>query len=425
MVKEKILSGPIAYLTGEYPRATDTFIQREVMALRGLGVDVNTCSIRKTGPEHLVGEEQRDEARKTFYVLKAAKSPVRFVGAHLRALASSPKRYFRGLSLAWRSSAPGIKARLYQFFYFAEAVVLAEHLKKQEVIHLHNHIATASCSVAMLASEVSGIPYSFTLHGPDIFFEPHRWRLDLKIEKAAFVACISDFCRSQAMAFSPVSHWPKLHIVHCAVEPERYEIARDQGQNTPHLTFVGRLASVKGLPILFEALPQILTDFPDLKVTLVGDGPERVQLEQDAKAMGLAGVVEFAGYRSQSDVAEILQQTDMLVLPSFAEGVPVVLMEAMAARVCVITTQVAGIPELVKNGVSGVLVPPGDAGALARAIATLLADPARRLQMGIEGREKVIAQFNVATEAAWLAEILQAYAMAGPQPAKRPVWGAS
>jgi len=123
-------------------------------------------------------------------------------------------------------------------------------------------------------------------------------------------------------------------------------------------------------------------------------------------------------------VAEMLQQTDMLVLPSFAEGVPVVLMEAMAARVPVVTTQVAGIPELVENGVSGVLVPPGDAGALARSIAALLADPERRMRIGIAGREKVVAQFNIATEAAWLAEILQAYVMAGPQPAKRPVWGA-
>lgn len=423
MVKAQKLSGPIAYLTGEYPRATDTFIQREVMALRGLGIEVKTCSIRKTGVEHLVGEEQRIEAKNTFYVLNAAKKPLRILGAHLRGLVTSPKRYFRTLALAWRSSAPGVKARLYQLFYFAEAVVLADHLQKQGVIHLHNHIATASCSVAMLASEVSGIPYSFTLHGPDIFFEPHRWRLDLKIENARFVACISDFCRSQAMAFSSPSHWSKLHIVHCGVEPERYANVVQRQEQGPHLTFVGRLAAVKGLPVLFGALPQVLRDFPDLTVTLIGDGPERTQLERDAQNAGLDDVVEFAGYRSQSDVALMLQQTDMLVLPSFAEGVPVVLMEAMAARVPVVTTQIAGIPELVEDGVSGVLVPPGDVGALAQAIGGLLADKARCLQMGQAGRDKVIDEFDIANEAAWLAAIFKVYAEGEKQLSKRPLRG--
>jgi len=423
MVELQKLSGPIAYLTGEYPRATDTFIQREVMALRDLGIEVNTCSIRKTGAEHLVGEEQRNEAENTFYVLNAAKKPLRVLGVHFKGLASSPKRYLRAIALAWRSSSPGIKAHLYQLFYFAEAVVLADHLQKQGVTHLHNHIATASCSVAMLASEVSGIPYSFTLHGPDIFFEPHRWRLDLKIEKARFVACISDFCRSQAMAFSAPAHWSKLHIAHCGVEPERYESDAEKQDHGPHLTFVGRLAAVKGLPVLFDALPQILQDFPDLKVTLIGDGPERAQLEQDVQNAGLGNVVEFAGYRSQSDVADMLQQTDMLVLPSFAEGVPVVLMEAMAARIPVVTTQIAGIPELVENGVSGMLVPPGDTDAFAQAINALLADKTLRLQMGQAGRTKVIDAFNISNEAAWLAEIFQAYGTSKKQPRKRPIRG--
>jgi glycosyltransferase involved in cell wall biosynthesis len=415
-----VLPAPIAYLTGEYPRATDTFIQREVFALRALGIDVVTCSIRKTGAEHLVGPEQQAERKSTFYVLAAAKAPLRLLSCHLKALLKSPRKYFCTLGFALRTGSPGIKGRLFQLFYFAEAVILADHLKRNGVIHLHNHIATASCSVAMLASKISGIPYSFTLHGPDIFFEPHRWRLDAKIKAARFVACISDYCRSQAMAFSKPADWDKLHIVHCGVEPDRYADEVSFERDYPHLTFVGRLASVKGVPVLFDALNLLQEAHPDLRLTLIGDGPERKDLEQYARSKGLAGMVEFAGYKSQSDVAQALQNTDMFVLPSFAEGVPVVLMEAMAARVPVVATRIAGIPELVEDGVSGMLVPAGDVDSLAVAISDLLDDKKRRKKIGQAAREKVIAEFNIEHEAAWLAKILSAYNIDGDQPAKRP-----
>jgi glycosyltransferase involved in cell wall biosynthesis len=414
----KPFAGPIAYLTGEYPRATDTFIQREVAALRMRGIDVLTCSIRKTGSEHHVGTEQRSEAQNTFYVLSHAKSPANFLRSHAKVLSGAPTRYFSGLRLALRTRPPGAKGLLYQLFYFAEAVVLADYLSRRGIIHLHNHIATASCTVAMLASAVSGIPYSYTIHGPGIFFEPMHWRIDEKTAQASFVACISDFCRSQVMMFSDQAHWSKLHVVHCGVEPSAYSAAERNGRR---VLFVGRLAGVKGIPVLFAALEKILPDFRDVRVTLIGDGPERRQLEAEAKARGLGGVVEFAGYKSQADVAKALQQTDLFVLPSFAEGVPVVLMEAMAARVPVVSSRVAGIPELVEDGVSGILVAPGDVDALARAMADLLRDPARRVRMGDAGRLKVMAEFNLQQEAGWLAGLLAAYITNAPRPGKRPV----
>jgi len=420
MVKsDRVLPGPIAYLTGEYPRATDTFIQREVSALRALGIDVMTCSIRKTGAEHLVGVEQREEAKNTFYVLKAAKSPLRLIASHLRAAVLTPYKYFSTLWLALCTGPPGVKGRLYQLFYFAEAVILADYLKQCGVIHLHNHIAMASCSVAMLASNVSGIPFSFTLHGPDIFFEPQRWRLDAKIKKALFVSCISDYCRDQAKGYSDPDCWGKLHIVHCGVETDRYAVQQPPDHDNHHLTFVGRLAAVKGIPVLFEALVRLLPENPNLRVTLIGDGPERAELEYDAQTLGLQDVTTFAGYQSQSDVAVALRETDLFVLPSFAEGVPVVLMEAMASGVAVVATRIAGIPELVEDGVSGLLVPAGDVDALAAALSTLLNDKARRIQMGQAGREKVLAEFNIKHETARLAQILHSYILDEQSPAKR------
>ena len=405
----------IAYLTGEYPRATDTFIQREVAALRALGWEIETCSIRRTGAEHLVGDEQRSEQARTFHVLNAAKNPLRLTRAKLRAL-RNPARYFRAFALAWRTAPKGIKGRLWQMFYFAEALMLAEHLERHGVTHLHNHIAKASCTVAMMTSELTGIPYSFTLHGPDIFFEPLHWRLDEKIARARFVACISDFCRSQAMVFSDQAHWDKLHIVHCGVDPGRYDPAPREG--APHLLFVGRLAAVKGVPVLFEALQQL--DMPDLRVTLIGDGPERAGLEREVAERGLSDVVEFAGYRNQTEVAEALREADALVLPSFAEGVPVVLMEAMASARPVVTTQIAGVPELVEDGVSGRLVPPGDVDALAEALREVLCDAGLRARMGAAGRAKVCAEFDIAREAAWLSRLLESYVSESSDLGKRP-----
>ena len=403
----------IAYLTGEYPRATDTFIQREVAALRDQGLEVETCSIRRTGAEHHVGEEQIREAANTFHVLEAAKRPLHLISTHFKALIRHPARYFKTLSLALKTSPGGIKPTLFQLIYFAEAAVLAHRLDATGAQHLHNHIAKSSCTVAMLASELSGIPYSFTLHGPDIFFEPIHWRLDEKIKRASFVACISEFCRSQAMGFSGAEHWSKLHIIHCGVDPARY--APSPRKRGAQLLFVGRLAAVKGLPVLFDALETI--DHADLSLAIVGDGPDRAALEEQAKT--LPQNIDFMGYRSQSEVASLLGETDLLVLPSFAEGVPVVLMEAMAAQVPVLATRIAGIPELVEDGISGHLVPPGDADALATALTTILQNPEKAAQMGRAGRTKVLAEFSSQSEAARLAHLFNAYAT-GQIPPKRP-----
>jgi glycosyltransferase involved in cell wall biosynthesis len=409
------MSPRIAYLTGEYPRATDTFIQREVAALRARGLTVETCSMRRTGAEHHTGPEQRDEAAGTFHVLEASLSPRRLIAAHLAAW-RRPGAWLRALRLAWRTSPGGMAATVYQFIYLAEAAVLAQHLRARGLTHLHNHIAKSSCTVAMLASEMSGIPYSFTLHGPDIFYEPHRWRLDEKIARARFVACISHFARSQAMAFSDPQHWAKLHIVHCGVDPARYD---GPASDTPaHLLFVGRLAAVKGVPVLLEALQGLIADHPGLRLTLVGDGPERAALE--ARAQGLGDHVDFVGYRSQDEVASLLREATALVLPSFAEGLPVVLMEALAARVPVVTTRIAGVAELVEDGESGLLVPPGDAVALRAALARVLDDPEMRARMGEAGRARVVDEFASESEAAWLAALFESYASGMPPNTLRP-----
>ena len=411
----------IAYLTGEYPKVSHTFIQREAEAVAAHGHEVLTCSIRGVGSEHLTGPEERHAAETTFYVVPAAKNPVRLLGAHLRLLLRAPGRWFSTLGLAWRTRAPGLKAALYQLFYFAEAGLLAEHLRARKIDHLHNHFANSSCTVAMLTHGLSGIPYSFMMHGPAVFFEIAKWRLDEKIARAAFVACISHFCRSQGMIEASPDHWGRMHIVHCGVDPARYDRALT-GDGT-RLVFVGRLAAVKGVPVLLDALARLRSTGRQVTLTLVGDGEDRAWIEARIKALDLGDAVTITGYQSQEAVAGHLAASDVFVLPSFAEGLPVVLMEAMAARLPVVTTRIAGIPELVEDGQNGFIVPPGDAEGLAGRLASLLDDADMRARFGAAGRARVLAEHDIAHEAAWLARIIEAYQAQTRQMADAPALG--
>lgn len=403
--------GRIAYLTGEYPKVSHTFIQREVAALRAHGAEVLTCTVRRARPADVVADQLEEQAN-TFGILEAARAPHRLIGAHLDALRRAPGRWFSALRLALRTRPPGLKALLYQLFYFAEAGVLARHLRREGVTHLHNHFGNSSCSVAMLTNEISGIPFSFTEHGPAIFFEPMLWRIDEKIARATYVISISHFCRSQLMLFSDQQHWPKISIVHCGVQPAQYgRVPRTRFGK--RVLFVGRLDPVKGGPLLLDAFAAISAAHLDATLTVVGDGPARASLEARSSTLGIAAAVTFAGYRTQAEVAAMLEEADMLVLPSFAEGVPVVLMEAMASHIPVIGSRVAGISELVEDGVSGFLTPPGDLKTLTDRLDRLLSDPDLCKRMGQSGRAAVAGGFDIEKEAHWLLQILRGQSRPG------------
>ena len=406
----------IAYMTGEYPRATDTFIQREVAALRQRGIHVQTFSVRKPAKNENVGAEQQSEGQNTSYLQPIC--PWDLINSHFKLLKRSPSRYFSAAWLGLRARPPGLKALFKQVAYFAEAGLVASCMRERQLVHLHNHFSNSSCSVAMLASALGGFTYSFTMHGPAEFFAPDYWRIDQKIRRALFICCISNFCRSQGMIYAPQEKWPRMHIVHCGVDPTLFERCTHEGQGK-RLLFVGRLAAVKGLPVLFEAIAQLRQDRPNIILTIAGDGPDREKLLQQAKELGIEENIRILGYQSQSQVRQLLTQTDVFVMSSFAEGVPVVLMEAMAAGLPVVATRVAGIPELVEDGVSGFLVPPGEATELAERIAALLDDEDLRTRFGKAGRAEVQAEFNIHLEAQRLCAILTA-ALEGRVEAIRP-----
>lgn len=411
----------VAYLTGEYPRATDTFIQREILAVEACGVPVERFAVRRPGDEHMVGDRQRSERDLTTYLLEHPKGA--FAGIVARAFLRSPKRFVSAALLAARTRRLGVKGAGKQVAYFVEAARLAELMRERGVDHLHNHFADSSCTVAMLASALGGVGYSFTLHGPAIFFEPNEWHLGTKLETASFCAAISNFARSQASLFSDPAVWDRIRIVHCGVAAPPEVPAAPESDGSCNLLFVGRLDPVKGVVVLFDAVASLLAAGTPLHLTLVGDGPQRADLERRAAELGIAGSVTFAGYRNQDEVQQHLRDADVFVLPSFAEGVPVSLMEAMAISRPVVATNVGGVTELVRDGVNGFVVAPGDPLALQAVIAGVVADPELRVRLGAAGRETVRADFDSITEARRLVTLFRDPAHPSPdsvRPAPAP-----
>ncbi|MGE5469632.1 MAG: glycosyltransferase family 4 protein [Bacteroidota bacterium] len=385
----------LAYFTNTYPRATDTFIQREVTGLRQQGFEVLTFSVRKSGTDHDVGPEVRAEKQNTFYILPV--NPLHLLFLNLAAIVSRPARYLGALRLALSTARPGWSGLIYQMFYFQEAVILARAMRRQNIEHLHNHFGDASGTVAMLASALAGIGYSITIHGPHIFFDPGNWALREKTQYSRFIVCISHYCKSQMMLFSDQSAWNRFHVVHCGVDPDRFHyvavkpIARK-------LLYIGRLAVEKGLPVLFESLRLLHEQGYDWELTLVGDGNERPLLETMVRQMGIAERVVFAGYANQEEIRDHLLQHDIFILPSFAEGVPVSLMEALACGIPVIATYVGGVTELVETGETGLMVSPSDPIALRDAIAKYLENYELRAKVSRNGRQQVVANFNLQSE---------------------------
>lgn len=393
----------VGYLMNSYPMVSTTFIGREIHALEAQGAEVRRFAIRRwDGP--LVDAGDRAEAARSDYLLEDG--PLRLVGGLLAEAAVNPGGVRRAAGLCrtlWRNAGGGAVRHA---AYLLEAVALRRRLRRDPVAHLHAHFSTNAAAVALMCRALGGPPYSITVHGPDEFFEPLRSSLGLKVAGAAFVACISRFCRHQCMVFSDREHWGKLRIVHCGIDPARYGTPRREAGGA-RVLFIGRLSALKGPMTLVDAFARVLETHPGAELTLIGDGPERRALEERARVLGCAAQVRFTGYLSQDEVADTLAQADLFVLPSLAEGVPVVLMEAMASRIPVVTTRITGIPELVEDGVSGRLVPPGDSDALAEAISSLLADPDLRARMGAAGRDRVAQDFDVSLEAARLLSLFR------------------
>jgi colanic acid/amylovoran biosynthesis glycosyltransferase len=392
----------LAYLTSQYPATSHTFIRREVAALRKLGVSLDTFSIRSPSPAELQDEGIAAEARNTFTVLKRPATTI--PGAHLATAFSKPARYFRTLGLALSHRPPGLRGFGLSLAHFAEAVALARELRRRNITRLHNHFANSAASVGYLATRLLKMPWSFTMHGISETDYPAGLLLGRKIAAADFVACVSYFGRAQAMRLVTSDQWSKLHLVRCGLPLSELPEYTHPGP-AKSLIAVGRLSPEKGQAGLLEAFAAVSGDRDDLTLVLVGDGPEADRLRALAAQLGISGRVRFAGRLSEADTLGEIAKADILVLPSFMEGLPVVLMEAMALGTSVIASRVAGIPELVDDGESGLLFTPSNWDELASCIRRLVDDDALRARLAQRGRSKVSAEFDVDRSATQLRDL--------------------
>lgn len=391
----------LAYLTSEYPAPSHTFIRREIAALRDQGWAIDTFSIRATAPAD-ANTANSEEAARTFVVLK---QPIWRIGAaHLRWMVTHPLRYVRAIGLAAGHRAPGLHGLFLAGAHFVEAGVLARELDSRGVDHLHNHFANSGATVGMLAARLAQIGWSFTMHGVSETDYPAGLLLGRKIEAADFVACASWFMRAQAFRSVAPEHWDKVHVVRCGVALGDLPAREERQSAVPTLISVGRLSPEKGQAGLLEGVATVLKSH-QAELCLVGDGPTRPLLEKLADELGISSRVHFRGTMSEAATLVEIANADLLVLPSFLEGLPLVLIEAMAVGVPVIAARVAGIPELVDDGRNGVLFTPSNWSELADRISQLLSDPALRSRMIARARRTVASEFDIRLAAKSLSDL--------------------
>ncbi len=381
----------IGYLVSCYPAPSHTFISREVDALAELGVPVRTYSVRRAA----AGNVQPDTcagAKETFVILGRGVAGMAI--DHIATFLRHPLRYLTVLMLALRHRTQGLRPVVWALFHFVEAVILAAQLRRDGIGHLHNHFANSGATVGMLASRLNGIGWSLTLHGISEFDHPAGYLLPDKIARAEFVVCASYFVRAQAMRTIEPAHWSKMHIVRCAISPLALPTGAPQrGTGDFQIVCVARLSAEKAHSGLLAAVEQLVAEGLALHVQLIGDGPDRGRLETEVRSRGLQENCTFSGYLDEAATLRAISAADLLVLPSFMEGLPTVLVEALALGVPVVATGVAGIPELVIDEETGLLFRPSDWHDLATQIGRYASDPELRERHAMAGRKIVRDEF--------------------------------
>lgn len=396
----------LAYLVNTYPRASHTFIRREIQALERIAIPVHRFAMRSDRAALIDAGDIAEDFR-TEHVLEMG--AFRLLSTALLWLVTHPAATLVALASAFACGArgaggpSGTGGRLRHLIYLVEAAYIARRCGDLGIGHLHAHFGTNSASVALLARLMGGPRYSFTVHGPEEFDAPLALSLREKVEGAAFVVAISSFGRSQLCRWVGPDHWDKIKVVHCGIEPDRFPEPLALPPGGPHLVAIGRFSAQKGFGLLIEAMAIAAPALPGAHLTLVGDGELRRQIKGLIDKYGLGPRITLTGWQDEAGVRKALDGAQALILPSFAEGLPMVLMEAMANGRPVIATAIAGVPELV-NRDAGWTVPAGDAMALATAIHALSQMPPERLaEMGRAARARVLERHDIDHQASALA----------------------
>jgi glycosyltransferase involved in cell wall biosynthesis len=402
----------IGYVMQKYPSLTLTFVYREVFALRAAGLQINTFSIWKPRLDEL-SPEARALVDETFYLLPL--NLPRFTAAHLRYGLKRPRRYLGALAACLRGKGVAWGRRLRALGHFLLAVYLADEVERRRIQHLHAHFARNAATLALVVARLTRVTFSFTAHANDLFVSPTL--LSAKVKAARFVVAISDYNREVLQQLAPgLETLSKIHVVHCGLDLRRFSRdgwAPDQRDQPPLILGVGRLVEKKGFEHLIRACKLLAHRGYAFRCMIIGQGPEAVRLKHQIEAEGLTATVQLVGAVVQEKLMHYFAQARIVTLPCVVardgdqDGIPVTLMEAMALEIPVVSTPVSGIPELIEHEKTGLLVPAGDASALAGALARLLDDDDLCAELGRAGRAKVAAEFDIHANAQVLARLFR------------------
>ncbi|MFW8592241.1 glycosyltransferase family 4 protein [Glaciecola sp. 2405UD65-10] len=358
----------ITYFVNHYPKVSHTFIRREIQALESQGVTVNRIAIH-ADEIHDANNPDYAEIPKTKYILEPNLSVL--IKAFGKLLVSDFGKVLSGLGLCFKMARVSDRSALKNLVYFLEGLRLAQLCRANGSEHIHAHFGTNSTDVVMYCSHITGIPYSFTVHGPEEFDRPLSINLGEKINRSSMVFAITKFCKSQLQRWVMHDQWSKVRIIKCGLDESFFDESlaiRPLDKTQVKALFIGRLCEQKGPLVLMEALNALRNKGVNLHVTFVGDGELREEIERYSAQHKLNDSITITGWVDSPKIRELLLQSDVMVLPSFAEGLPVAIMEAMASKVPVVSTRIAGIPELVVNDDTGFIVSPGCHEELAHAI---------------------------------------------------------
>jgi colanic acid/amylovoran biosynthesis glycosyltransferase len=396
----------VAYLINQYPMISTTFIRREILALERQGIEVQRMALRGWDAKVVDKEDEREQML-TRYVLQDGIRPL--VWAALRVLVTAPRHFLSGLRLAISMGRRSDRPIPYHLIYLAEACRILPWLKSSGAAHVHTHFGTNGAEVAMLVHVLGGPPYSFTVHGPIEFDKPQLLGIDVKVRRAAFVVAITSFARSQLYRWVDHAHWPKVKVIHCGLEPAFFAELSSPSSTLPRLVCVGRLSAEKGQLLLIEAAARLAAKGIYFELVLVGGGEMYAELEALIIKLALGKQIRLTGSITTEQLREEILLSRALVLASFAEGLPMVIMEAMALRRPVLSTDIAGIPELIKPGKNGWLIPAGSIDALVMAMEDVLSRSNEEVKlMGESAFDCVLRRHSVDIQAEKLIELFRA-----------------
>jgi colanic acid/amylovoran biosynthesis glycosyltransferase len=387
---------PIAYVISQYPLLSMIFVLREVLELRKIGVDIRVASINSPDRDRAkLTADEAAEADSTFYVKR--RGVVGALWAHVLTVGGNFPGYFRGIGLVFQLGRLDVGRLAFNFFYFTEALIIRRWMKRNGLRHVHAHLGSQAATVGLYVHQVEReIGYSITVHGPDEFYDVQGQYLKAKIAAADFICCISNYTRSQLMRVAPYRQWSKLFVTHLGVDTAVFAPRAELGDSGIfEILCIGRLTPAKGQHVLIDAVEVLISRGRRVQLRIVGAGPDDESLRQSASRLKDPAAVKFEGAVNQDSIRALYASADIFCLPSFAEGIPIVLMEAMAMEVPCVTTHITGIPELIRNGVDGLLVAPSDLDGLANAIETLMDDRALRQLIGRNGRMRILEKFEL------------------------------